>query len=228
MTNREGNSAGSPRKAHGRGRDIRGTPVRTPARASVALVGQFSPHQPPKDCHETTDGCALWVMNDARVAAQKLAHLDFIEIFRLDWDNGLIRIRRKGSRWTQLPLPVDVGGAIAAYLQSDRPRCSSRRVFLRHRAPIRGFAHTISVSSIVRRTLIGLALTLCGQGPTCSVTPWLLTSCETGPLWKRSATFSATAGRTQRPSTRRSLWLRFANSHSPGQEVLDDEPPERC
>jgi site-specific recombinase XerD len=26
--------------------------------------------------------------------------------------------------------------------------------FLRHRAPIRGFAHTITVSSIVRRTLI--------------------------------------------------------------------------
>ena len=72
----------------------------------------------------------------------------------LDWDNGLIRIRRKGSRWTQLPLPADVGGAIVAYLQSDRPRCSSRRVFLRHRAPVRGFAHTITVSSIVRRALI--------------------------------------------------------------------------
>ena len=49
----------------------------------------------------------------------------------LDWDNGLIRFRRKGNRWIQLPLPADVGGAIVAYLQSDRPRCSSRRVFLR-------------------------------------------------------------------------------------------------
>jgi len=76
----------------------------------------------------------------------------------LDWNNGLIRIRRKGSRWTQLPLPVDVGTAIAAYLQSDRPRSSSRRVFLRHCAPIRGFAHTISVSSIVRRTLVGAGI----------------------------------------------------------------------
>lgn len=75
-----------------------------------------------------------------------------------DWDNGLIRIRRKGSRWTQLPLPSDVGAAIAAYLQSDRPLCSSRRVFLRHNAPIRGFAHTICVSSIVRRTLIAAGI----------------------------------------------------------------------
>jgi site-specific recombinase XerD len=72
----------------------------------------------------------------------------------LDWEEGLINIRRKGARWTQLPLPSDVGEAIATYLRSDRPRCSSRRVFLRHSAPIRGFAHTITVSSIVRRTLI--------------------------------------------------------------------------
>jgi site-specific recombinase XerD len=72
----------------------------------------------------------------------------------LDWEEGLIRIRRKGARWTQLPLQTDVGEAVATYLRSDRPRCSSRRVFLRHSAPIRGFAHTITVSSIVRRTLI--------------------------------------------------------------------------
>jgi site-specific recombinase XerD len=72
----------------------------------------------------------------------------------LDWENGVIRVRRKGRRWTQLPLPPDVGEAVATYLRSDRPRYSSRRVFLSHRAPIRGFAHTITVSSIVRRTLI--------------------------------------------------------------------------
>ena len=72
----------------------------------------------------------------------------------LDWDCGLIKIRRKGSRWTQLPLPADVGAALAEYLRSDRPTSSSRRVFLRHCAPARGFTGTITVSSIVRRTLI--------------------------------------------------------------------------
>ncbi|HEY6488815.1 MAG: site-specific integrase [Terracidiphilus sp.] len=72
----------------------------------------------------------------------------------LDWDRGLIKIRRKGSRWTQLPLPADVGAAIAAYLRSDRPPSSSRRVFLRYCAPARGFTGTSSISSIVRRTLI--------------------------------------------------------------------------
>jgi site-specific recombinase XerC len=61
----------------------------------------------------------------------------------LDWENGVIRVHRKGRRWTQLPLQPDVGEAVATYLRSERPRCSSRRVFLSHRAPIRGFAHTI-------------------------------------------------------------------------------------
>jgi site-specific recombinase XerD len=72
----------------------------------------------------------------------------------IDWDNGRITIRCKGGRWAQLPIPADVGEAIAIYLRSGRPRCLCRRVFLRHRAPIRGFAHSITVSTIVRRALI--------------------------------------------------------------------------
>jgi len=72
----------------------------------------------------------------------------------IDWENGVIRIRRKGGRWTPLPLLNDVGAALATYLYSGRPQCSCRRVFVNHRAPVSGFAHTITVSSIVRRLLI--------------------------------------------------------------------------
>jgi site-specific recombinase XerD len=72
----------------------------------------------------------------------------------IDWDHGQLTIRCKGGRWAQMPLPPDVGEAIAIYLRSGRPRCVCRRVFLRHRAPIRGFAHSITVSTIVRRALI--------------------------------------------------------------------------
>jgi site-specific recombinase XerD len=72
----------------------------------------------------------------------------------IDWDNGRITVRGKGGRWAQLPLPNDVGEAMAIYLRSGRPQCASRHVFLRHRAPIRGFAHSITVSTIVRRALI--------------------------------------------------------------------------
>jgi len=59
----------------------------------------------------------------------------------IDWDNGRLTIRCKGGRWAQLPLPSDVGEAIAIYLRSGRPRSLCRHVFLRHRAPIHGFAH---------------------------------------------------------------------------------------
>jgi site-specific recombinase XerD len=73
----------------------------------------------------------------------------------IDWDNGRLTIRCKGGRWAQLPLPADVGEAIAIYLRSGRPHCVvCRHVFLRHRAPIHGFAHSITVSTIVRRALI--------------------------------------------------------------------------
>jgi serine/threonine protein kinase len=41
-----------------------------------------------------------------------------------DWENECT-IRRKAGRWMQLPLPTDVGEAVALYLRSGRPRCSS-------------------------------------------------------------------------------------------------------
>ena len=72
----------------------------------------------------------------------------------IDWDNGRITIRCKGGRWAQLPLPSAVGEAIAIYLRSGRPHCVCRHVFLRHRAPLRGFADSTTVSTIVRRALI--------------------------------------------------------------------------
>ena len=77
-----------------------------------------------------------------------------LELDDIDWDNGRITIHGKGGRVAQMPLPSDIGEAIASYLRFGRPCCTCRRVFLRHRAPVRGFAHSITVSTIVRRALI--------------------------------------------------------------------------
>jgi site-specific recombinase XerD len=71
----------------------------------------------------------------------------------IDWDSGQITIHGKGGRSAQLPLPADVGAALAAYLRRDRPPSATRRVFLRHRAPLTGFANPSTLSSIVRRAL---------------------------------------------------------------------------
>ena len=71
----------------------------------------------------------------------------------IDWASGQITIHGKGGRSAPLPLPADVGTALAAYLRRDRPPSASRRVFLRHRAPLTGFANPSTLSSIVRRAL---------------------------------------------------------------------------
>jgi site-specific recombinase XerD len=70
----------------------------------------------------------------------------------MDWKQGLITIRGKGGKSVHLPLPVDVGEAVAGYLR-DRPRCSVRRVFIRHRAPRIGFQNSMAVCSLVMRSL---------------------------------------------------------------------------
>lgn len=71
----------------------------------------------------------------------------------IDWEKARITIRSKGGRWAQLPLPADVGEALAAYLRDGRPGCSCRRVFIRDRAPRTGFANSIAVSTLVMRAL---------------------------------------------------------------------------
>jgi len=71
----------------------------------------------------------------------------------IDWDSGQITICGKNGKSAQLPLPADVGTAVAAYIRRDRPPSVSRRVFLRHRAPLTGFANPSTLSSIVRRAL---------------------------------------------------------------------------
>ncbi|RPH75079.1 MAG: integrase [Nitrospiraceae bacterium] len=71
----------------------------------------------------------------------------------IHWQAGEITIQGKGNRTTRLPLPPDVGQAIAAYLKKDRPACSTRHVFIRLKAPRRGFANSEAISTLVARTL---------------------------------------------------------------------------
>jgi site-specific recombinase XerD len=71
----------------------------------------------------------------------------------LDWEAGALRVRGKGGRHDQLPLPHAVGGALVAYLRAGRPPSATRQVFVRLRAPRRGFANGQAVGTIVRRAL---------------------------------------------------------------------------
>lgn len=77
-----------------------------------------------------------------------------LELDDIDWNGGALSVRGKGGRRSQLPLPKDVGAAIVAYLQHGRPRTSCRRVFLRAKAPVRGFLGPSAVSTVVRHAIV--------------------------------------------------------------------------
>ena len=61
-----------------------------------------------------------------------------LELDDIDWSQGWLRVHGKGRQERPLPLPHDVGEAIASYLKDGRPESTCRRVFLRSRAPFDG------------------------------------------------------------------------------------------
>lgn len=72
----------------------------------------------------------------------------------IDWDAGNLCVRGKNGHQCLMPLPVDVGEAIAAYLRQGRPPSADRHLFLRSRAPYRGLLHgSDGIGSLVRNAL---------------------------------------------------------------------------
>lgn len=72
----------------------------------------------------------------------------------VDWRSGEMLIRAKGRQQARIPIPPDVGAAVAAYLRAGRPKSSCRRLFLRTLAPNVGFASGCHRASSVRRDLV--------------------------------------------------------------------------
>ncbi|MFC1482364.1 site-specific integrase [Myxococcota bacterium] len=95
------------------------------------------------------DRALLLLISRLGLRASEVIAFDLDDI---DWRSGEIVVRGKGGVHDRLPLLHDVGDALATYLR-DRPSCTCRQVFIRTRAPIRGFAHPSTVSTIVRRAL---------------------------------------------------------------------------
>jgi integrase/recombinase XerD len=71
----------------------------------------------------------------------------------IDWDSGSLYVHGKSARGCPMPLPADVGEAIADYLQKGRPHSTSRSVFLRSVAPVGEFKGQEAIGSIVERAL---------------------------------------------------------------------------
>ncbi len=69
------------------------------------------------------------------------------------WRTGELVVRGKGSRMESLPLPADVGRALAEYLRRDRGTTTSRRVFLRAIPPRIALTGPCAIDHIVRLAL---------------------------------------------------------------------------
>ena len=76
-----------------------------------------------------------------------------LQLEDINWRAGEILVRGKGSLHDRMPLPPEVGQALASYLRRDRPACRTRRVFVCMNAPHRGFAQSATLSAIVRQAL---------------------------------------------------------------------------
>jgi site-specific recombinase XerD len=75
-----------------------------------------------------------------------------MELEDLDWRAGELVVRGKARRQDRLPLPADVGDALAAYL-SRRGKRSSRHVFLTVKAPTRPIRAEL-VGDVVQRACL--------------------------------------------------------------------------
>jgi len=85
----------------------------------------------------------------------RASEVAFLELDDIDWQAGILHVRGKGGHHNQFPLSAEVGEAIAAYLKNGRPKpkTHNRRLFLRAKAPVRGFRGPSAVSCIVRHSL---------------------------------------------------------------------------
>lgn len=104
--------------------------------------------------HETSVGRRNWaiLLLLARLGL-RAGEVVGLTLDDVDWAAGELCIRGAETRTDRLPIPRDVGEALADYLCHVRPTCASRQVFVRIRAPHRGFATSAAISSLVQRAL---------------------------------------------------------------------------
>jgi len=133
--------------------------VPTVARWSFAALPKFLPAKSIRrvlTCSEQRrtsiglrDYAILLLLARLGLRASEVVTLDLEDI---DWENARVSVRGKGGRWDQMPLPTDVGKAVALYLRHGRPPCSCRRVFILGRAPRQGISRG-TVFRLVRAAL---------------------------------------------------------------------------
>lgn len=96
------------------------------------------------------DYAILLILARLGLRASEVAMLSLDDI---DWRSGTMLVRAKGRQQVRMPMPSDVGAAIAAYLRNDRTVSSCRRLFIRTLAPHVGFTSGCAITMIARMAL---------------------------------------------------------------------------
>jgi site-specific recombinase XerD len=107
-----------------------------------ALPRGLEPGQPEAliAAHDTTtavglrDRAVLTVLTRLGLRGAEVAALRLVDVH---WRDGEITVRGKGLRVERLPLPNEVGQAMADYVTRARPSCSCPALFVTVRAPFR-------------------------------------------------------------------------------------------
>jgi site-specific recombinase XerD len=102
------------------------------------------------DCTGQRNRAMLLLLARLGLRAGEIARMTLDDI---DWEAGELTVNGKGGRQDRLPLPKDVGRSLARYLRQARPRCSSRRMFIRLHAPHLGLAGPATVDYVVGKAL---------------------------------------------------------------------------
>jgi site-specific recombinase XerD len=121
-----------------------------PTYLSAAQLEQVLQHCDQNTASGRRDYAILLLLSGLGLRGQEVATLTLDDI---DWRAGQFRIQGKGRQQATMPLPPDVGAAIAAYLQSGRPVSDRRQLFLKAYPPHSGFPPTSGIRDIAARAL---------------------------------------------------------------------------
>jgi len=91
------------------------------------------------------DYALLILMARLGLRSKEIARLTLDDI---NWKSSVITIYGKGGYKDELPIPQDVGRAIAMYLKKARPKCNTRALFVSVKAPIKKLEY---LSNVVKR-----------------------------------------------------------------------------
>lgn len=104
----------------------------------------------------------------------------------IDWTSGMLRLSGKARRQVRLPLPQDVGDALLAYIEQERPCVDQEAVFLMMVAPYRSFSQSSHIS-----TIVALALKRAGMSDPPSTGASLLRHSAATSMLRSGATLEA-------------------------------------